>query len=726
MSRHADGDGNRRSPARRIRRAVAVLRGRPDLPAAALAATAAVVAVLVSVELFPHGSTNHDEGVYLRQAAMLLEGRLFLRPPVIDALRPWFFVREDPALYPKYTPVPAAVFAVGELLGTARLALAGVAAGVVALTYRAVREAFDARTGLLAAALVLASPLFLVQSGVFLPYLPTTLLNLAFAAAYLTADRTGGRRAAAVAGLAVGAAFLARPYSAVLFAAPFVAHALWTLRTGDAAVVVRQVVVAAGGLAGVATTLAYNAVVTGDPLLFPYLAFAPMDGLGFGRRAIAGYERVYSPELALRANTEVLRLFATRWFVAGALGTAASLAGLAVAVRRGLDARRAAVAGLLVSIPLGNVYFWGNLNVLGDLANPDDGLVSTLGTYYHTDLLVPAAAFAAVGLFAAAGLLRRAVDAALREATAGPSVERRRRAVAGALAAVLVLATVGGGAAAVAADPIRENAAIGDRIDAAYEPTDGLPDDALLFLPTPYGDWLGHPFQYLRNDPGYDDGPVYALREDQFDVVDAFPDRRYHRYGYRGEWAPFAGSEVEPVVRPVEHAAGPAVRQRLVLGVPEFAERVSIRLSGAEGEAYATATPAGEDLALAVVVRNGTATLTGDGVEPATLPVAERDALELRALVDFGTGGGFTYRTEMPVERTDGGARALTPYAEVCLAPDRCGGEAAHVPGSYDRPGVALRTNVTAVGGETTDASDGPETAARTAAAAATRREDTP
>ena len=48
-----------------------------------------------------------------------------------------------------------------------------------------VGEVFDRRTGLVAGAFLLASPLFLIDSSVFLPYAPTTLLNLCFAVAYV-------------------------------------------------------------------------------------------------------------------------------------------------------------------------------------------------------------------------------------------------------------------------------------------------------------------------------------------------------------------------------------------------------------------------------------------------------------------------------------------------------------------------------------------------------------
>ena len=262
------------------------------LAVAGLAVTAAVVVYALATQVFPYHTSNHDEAVYLQQAAMLLEGRLFLDPPLVDPFRPWFFVETaDGRLYPKYSPVPAGIFAVGKLLGGYRIALALVAGAVVALTVRVGRELFDRPRGLLAGVLLLSSPLFLVDAAVFLPYVPTTMLNLGFAAAYLHADRTGSSRSAALAGGAIGIAFFARPYTAVLFAAPFVAHALWTLRGLDRDPLRRQTLTAALGLAGVAVTLGYNAVVTGDPLLFPYQAFAPMDGPGFGTREILGRTR---------------------------------------------------------------------------------------------------------------------------------------------------------------------------------------------------------------------------------------------------------------------------------------------------------------------------------------------------------------------------------------------------------------------------------------------------
>ncbi|MFB6171207.1 MAG: hypothetical protein ABEJ23_01650, partial [Haloarculaceae archaeon] len=500
-----------------------------------------------------------------------------------------------------------------------------------------------------------------------------------------TSERGAGTRWAALAGAAAGLAFFARPYTAVLFAAPFVGHALWTLRTGDRAALRRQATTAATGLCGVAVALGYNAVVTGDPLVFPYLAFAPQDGLGFGRHAILGYAVDYTPALALRTNARILAALFGRWVVAGPLGTLLALAGLARLAARARARRvdpdlalRLVLAGLFVTVAVGNLFFWGNRNVLGALGDPTDGLIRTLGPYYHLDLLVPTAAFAASGALA---LARRG-----RARVAG-----RSRPLA--LAALVVAASVFGGVAGAAvADPLAANRAASDQLAAAYAPVEAHDlDGALVFLPTPYGDWLNHPFQSLRNDPGYDGETVYAVREHQFDVVDAFPDRTYYRYGYRGRWAPTRGQPVEARLQRVRVASGERIRQSTRLGVPADASSVSIRLSTDRGAAYYAANGT-DDLALTLLLANGTARLTGD-VTPtgaAAVPVAARDTVVVTAFVAF-PAGGFDYRLATPVERANGTVRALTPYPEVCYDARRCGGEAAYLPDRH-AAGVSVRT----------------------------------
>jgi len=661
------------------------------LATASLAGLAALVVGLIATEVFPYHSLNHDEGVYLQQAAMLLEGKLYLRPPVEDAFKPWFFIEGDEGLYPKYSPVPAAMFALGKLLGGFRVALVAIAACNVALVVGVVREVFDRPTGLLAGAFVLVSPLFVIDSSIFLPYAPTTLLNLAFAYAYLRADRTGDLRLATVAGAAVGLAFFARPYTAVLFATPFIVHALWTLGDDWRAALPRQGRTAALGTAGVGLTLLYNIVMTGSALVFPYQAFAPEDGPGFGHRQILGHEAVYSPELAIRSNRIILELFFTEWVAGGLLGAALAAVGVALAARWDRSPRTAILAGLFVTIPAGNVYFWGNFNILGVVGREGDGLISTFGPYYHFDLLVPTAAFAAFGAWRLGTLLRRA----LRERT-------DQRVTRVALVAVVLL--VAAPFVAVTDDHlnhrIEENTEVTETYERAYEPFEGgPPENSLVLVPDPYGDWLNHPFQPLRNDPGFDGRAVYAIDDEPFEVVDAVPDRRTYRYVYRGAWAPYAGSPESARLQRVRDVRGDSIRLSTTVGVPRAADGVTARIATDDGSAYYVVpnASASENVSMNLTVGDGQVRvesgLRAEGDE--TLAVDDRETVRLTVFVDYGVGGGFTYRFDLPVDAADGQVRALTPRVERCVNARACGGSAAFIPEAAP-DGVFVRTTLTA------------------------------
>jgi hypothetical protein len=647
-----------------------------------LAALAAGAAYAVSVGVFPYHSLNHDEGVYLQQAAMLLEGELFLQPPVAEAFRPWFFVESARGLYPKYSPPTAAVYALGELAGNARYALAGVAAANVALLYGVVREAWDRRTAAVAAVALLASPLFLVQSGVFLPYAPTTMLNLAFALAYFRAERTGSTRLAGLAGLAVGAAFFARPYTAVLFAAPFVAHAVWTLRDplrardARAPVLARRLATAGLGLLGVGVALGYNAVVTGDPVVFPYQAFAPLDGLGFGHRELLGYEQEYTLSLAVRSNAEVVGTFLLDWAPFGALGSLLAAVGLFASRTGGWAWQQRTVAGVAATVVAGNVAFWGNRNVLGSLADPADGLVSNLGPHYHFDLLLPASAFAAVGSLAVAARLRRVAS----ERLDGP------QASAVGLAVLLVSGAVLGASAATATDAkLRENAAVTADYEAAYAPFEPEPpENAVVFLPDTYGDWLAHPFQALRNDPGFDGETLYALDDHALDVAAAYPDRALYRYSYRGAWTPGAGDPVDPVLREVDVAAGESVRVNASVGLPSWAAAATVTVaSGDRREFYALEDASSRDAAsLSLVVADGRVRPEGPVTPTRNASLPLDGDVTLTVLVDGGYGAGFQYRLDVPVAADEDGYRAVSPARALCTDLQNCEDGSTYVAGA--------------------------------------------
>ncbi|PSP97218.1 hypothetical protein BRC94_10665 [Halobacteriales archaeon QS_5_70_17] len=663
------------------------LAGRAGVLAVGAAATVAVL--LIGRELFPLLSVNHDEGVYLQHAAMLLKGNLRLTTDLPGAFRPWFFVEEGRRLYPKYTPVTAALFAPGVALGAPRVVPALVGGGIVVLIGLLAREAYRPPVGALAAATALATPFFLLIAPQFLSYAPATLLNLLFALGYVRAHRRlPAARAslayAALAGGAIALAFFARPYTAVLFAAPFVGHAVAVLaadlrsdpdppartapRSPAAAVTpraVRLAVVAALGSTGVVAALAYNAVLTGDPLVFPYQAFAPLDGPGFGYRRLLDYERTYTPALALRATGHLLWELATRWTVAAPLGTllaAVGLLTLRAGTGSGSDALAAAdrdrlpdrtlrwlFAGVGASVVVGNIYFWGTLNVLGDLNDPADGFMGKFGPFYHFDLLLPLSVFGAAGLV----LCWRALGARLA-AEAAEATDHRQRALA---------------------------------------PFDREFDRALVFLPRVYGPWLNHPFQTLRNGGSLGGGDVlYAQTRGpagDFAVIDAYPDRRLYRYTFRGEWE--GPSRVTPNLQRVRVREG---RHHEVTTTVGAVGRLStVRLATGEGGVTVRPDEGGDALTVAWSV-NGTHATLGDRA----VPVGSVDEVVLTVTYLQSGGASVTYRQEVAVDARGDDVRIIWPgEVRVCRLTTDCGREGTYVPGAGGYvDGIAVETNATA------------------------------
>ena len=680
--------------------------------AALVALLAGIVVFVIASTVFEYHSSNHDEAVYLVQAAMLLEGQLELHAgELAAAFRPWFFVEDGGRLYPKYAPVPAAMYAVSmALFGEPRVTLAVVAAGNTALVSALGSMVFDRRVGLVAAVLFAASPLALVTSSVFLPYAPTTLLNLLFAVAYLYSVREESFVGAAMAGVAIGVAFFARPLTAVLFAAPFILHALysvgralheeWRERVPETAL--RHGLTAAFGILFVGVTFAYNYRMTGSLLTFPYEAFAPLDGPGFGYREILDHSVEYTPRRALRANGYVLWYLVTRWFVAGSIGTLLALTGGLLAARRWRDGASVSAddasfertggllfGGLFLTVPLGNVFFWGNFNILATFGDPTDGLISQFGPFYHFDLLVPLSLFAAVAVVACWRYLRTTLDS-------HPSRSARALLVTLVLVAVLMFAAAN---ASVAAAPLERNAAYTDKYDRAYDPIQTAEfDDALVFIPTPYGDWQNHPFQVLRNDPGFDGRAVYALDQDSaanFAVIDAYPDRTYYRYTYRGEWTPNAAQHVEPKLEPLTVYRGPQFETETVVGVPERVERARVRLEsdGATAE-YSVADP-GESLTVPWSLDGDRVRLDESATE--SLAVDDTDTVVVLVTLVEPSGATLTYRQEVTVRTTGDTVDVVwPPKRSVCTLVTDCGREGTYIPDSPEAypDGISFETRV--------------------------------
>jgi hypothetical protein len=231
---------------------------------------------------------------------------------------------------------------------------------------------------------------------------------------------------------------------------------------------------------------------------------------------------------------------------------------------------------------------------------------------------------------------------------------------------------------------LQENADVTADYETAYAPFEpGPPVDAVVLLPDPYGDWLNHPFQVLRNDPGFDGETVYALDDHALDVAATYSDRTLYRYSYRGTWTPGAGDPVDPVLREVDVASGESVTIDADFGLPSWTAAATVTVeSGDRREFYTVDDAADRDAAaISVVVTDGVVRPEGPLTPTGNTTLPLDGDVTVEVFVDGGYGAGFQYRLDVPVAASEDGYRAVTPSRELCTDLQACDGASAYVEG---------------------------------------------
>jgi hypothetical protein len=197
-----------------------------DLSRAALAgwaALAAALAALVKLALLGGVAVTDDEASYRFASELLAGGRLAVPSPPDKEFFDHFLLLNDGLLRSVYFLGWPALRAVGVWLGAG----AWVNVALFALTAPAVarlgRRWLGARWGAAATALVVTSPFLLVLAATDLSH-TAAIFCLAWAAWFGRPD-AGGRREAALFGLALAAMFWVRPVAAIGYGAPLLA--LW-------------------------------------------------------------------------------------------------------------------------------------------------------------------------------------------------------------------------------------------------------------------------------------------------------------------------------------------------------------------------------------------------------------------------------------------------------------------------------------------------------------------
>lgn len=361
--------------------------------------------VAVSWWLFPHGSVNVDERVYVQQGIALSDGSLTLPKDFDPDHRPFFTApNPDGELAFKYTPPWPGVLAASRAVGlgdhgASALAGALLVGGAAAFAHGLTGSARATRaTAILAA----VAPAAVVLGATRLSYSFAT--GLAFLAAGILLGAARGRwpLRCVAAGAVGGLAAFARPYDAIVVVGP----ALLTLflrswRTGRAgpprtrwtAPASIAGYTALGAVLPLGALLWSNARITGNPLQLGYSLVGPHDKLGFGPRidTPSGTPFDYTPAKAAHTMWRLLQLLAI-WLPGSLLGLlllAVALVCIPAAARRYL-----LLAGLITTVAY--VPVWGAWNGYLRL-----GISEALGPMYHLPVTVIVVTVLGSGLAAA-------------------------------------------------------------------------------------------------------------------------------------------------------------------------------------------------------------------------------------------------------------------------------------------------------------------------------------
>ncbi len=256
----------------------------------AICAAAFILATAVTWGVYGAMPHSEDEHANVFQAKVFASGNLAMRVPSVQPNSFYlpFILTENGWMFGKYPPGYSLLLAPGVWLNQLWLINALAALFVVLGVYLVGRDLFDADTGVLAAALGLLAPMFVLLSGAFVSHIATMALLTFFTWGFIRArrprqsDRARPIGFAALAGLTLGLAFITRPWTAFAVGLPFALQALIDLVQRRRSVwrAYGIMLIAFGAVAAVLPL--YNAALTGSPWTNTYALWWPMDRIGFG------------------------------------------------------------------------------------------------------------------------------------------------------------------------------------------------------------------------------------------------------------------------------------------------------------------------------------------------------------------------------------------------------------------------------------------------------------
>jgi len=270
-----------------------------------------VLLLVTAVFAFARRPLLIDSVIQWFQAQIFASGRLYAEAPPDEA----FFAVQHMLVdggrwYSQYPPGHSALLGLGAALGAGWLVPVALSLGTALLLYGFTRRAYDLATARTTVVVLALAPFFWFMGASHMNHVSALFFVAAFLYLLVLWEGNGSPWVLFGAGLAIGAAFLSRPLTALavgIALAPFVLARAW--RERDA----RSVLAGAlGALALVLVYLGYNAATTGDPLLPGYIKLWGADhGLGFHTTP---WGEMHSPLAGVRNELTDLALLSSLMF----------------------------------------------------------------------------------------------------------------------------------------------------------------------------------------------------------------------------------------------------------------------------------------------------------------------------------------------------------------------------------------------------------------------------
>jgi hypothetical protein len=323
----------------------------------------AALLVLASVGAFSRQPLLIDSIIQLFQAKIFARGAVVAPVPPLEAFfSTQHMVVSEGRWYGQYPPGHPAVLALGVWLRAPWIIPILLTLGTAWLIGRIATRAFDAATGRLTMVLLVLSPFFWFMGASYMNHVSTLFFIALFVWLFQRWEGEGPETRTplwiAVGGMALGAAFLSRPLTALAVGAAF---AFPALRSAGR----RWPVVAVSGLLGFALVASlyflFNAATTGDPLTPGYMElWGSRHGYGFHE---SPWGDIHTPLTGLRnelVDIGLLHGFLFEWPVPALLPLGLVLA--AGWAMRGWD-RRMLLA--FFALPLAYFFYWHRDAFLG-------------------------------------------------------------------------------------------------------------------------------------------------------------------------------------------------------------------------------------------------------------------------------------------------------------------------------------------------------------------------